>query len=200
MLGNFKLLVFLRSAVSLQVPVTQQQKVRALARTVASTGLGMAICVAPMANAGDKRSVGSITGSGFVFKDKLQVDAFPDKQVEGVTIYLSDFERPITDRLAGNFFSDPTQTGLGCARRSTPLKINGKLTTSPEGEEVVSEARSLLFKSINVRRIYDVQSNNLVYAAFSTRLNTGDDSNKARFASSLCVVPLDPPSETSSSS
>lgn len=41
---------------------------------------------------------------------------------------------------------------------------------------------------IRVRRIYDKENNNLVYASFSTRLDKGDDSNKSRFKSSICAV------------
>jgi len=167
----------------------KQQK--AVLRVLGSSALATGLALSPAAGAAEKRGLGSITGSGFVFKDKLQVDAFKDPQVEGVTIYLSDFERPITDRLSSGFFSDPSQAGLGCVRRTTPLKVKGKLSTSPEGDEIISEARSLLFKSINVRRVYDQVANSLVYVQYSTRLNTKDDSNKARFASALCVVPLD---------
>ena len=60
-----------------------------------------------------------------------------------------------------------------------------------EGEEVFTEARSLLFKTLRVRRIYDEQTNTLVYTAFSTRANKNDDENKSRFASSLCAIHVD---------
>lgn len=71
---------------------------------------------------------------------------------------------------------------------------NGKVVVSAEasrdkgGEEVFSESRSLLFKSLKVRRIVDQQGGNLVYAVFSQRLDTGDDSNNSRFKSNLCAV------------
>ena len=182
---------------ALQAPPPQQiAKMKSVAKALASATLTAGLLLSPLAGnafGNEKRSVASMSASGFFFKDKLTIDAFKDPQVDGVTIYLSDFERPITERLSKNFFSDPSQSGLGCVRRQTPLAIKGKLSTSPEGEEVINESRSLMFKAINVRRVYDQQSNSLVYVAYSTRLNTNDDSNKARFASSLCVLPLDPP-------
>ena len=38
----------------------------------------------------------------------------------------------------------------------------------------------------------NMQANALVYVSFATRLNKDDDSNKSRFSSSLCTIPLDP--------
>ena len=52
--------------------------------------------------------------------------------------------------------------------------------TSQEGEEVFQQARSLLFKSVNVRRLYDKESGTLIYVSYSTRLNKSDDENKSR--------------------
>ncbi|CAN0542909.1 unnamed protein product, partial [Laminaria digitata] len=40
------------------------------------------------------------------FQDKLNVEAFSDPKVKGVTIYLSDFSRPVADKLLnGDMFS-----------------------------------------------------------------------------------------------
>ena len=147
-------------------------------------------CVGAPAAAADKRTVGSISASGLVFKDKLIIDAFKDPKVDGVTLYVSDFERPVTERLQKDFFSDPSQSGLACSRRGA-IKVTGDLNMSPEGEEVVTEAKSLLFKTLKVRRVVDKETNSLVYVSYSDRLNKGDDANKARFSSSLCSVSMD---------
>lgn len=37
-------------------------------------------------------------------------------QVKGVTLYVSDFRRPLTERIAKDFFSDPSQTSVACVR------------------------------------------------------------------------------------
>ena len=44
----------------------------------------------------DSREIGSIATSGLIFKDTLKINAFKDPKVDGVIIYLSDFERPLT--------------------------------------------------------------------------------------------------------
>ena len=181
-------LLLIASATALQPP----QKWKALAKKALAPALLSAGCLsstfAPPANAADKRQIASITASGLVFKDKLIVDAFADPKVEGVTLYVSDFERPVVERVQKDFFSDPSQSGLACSRRGAPLKV-GNVDTSAEGEDVVSEAKSLLFKTLRVRgrcpserrvdgvrvphtqvkRIVDKEANALVYVSYSTR-------------------------------
>ena len=70
--------------------------------------------------------------------------AFEDPKIEGVTIYLADFERPITEKLQKDFFDDPTSTSLTCARAAA-IKV-GDINKDPQGEEVFEVNRSLFFK------------------------------------------------------
>jgi catabolite regulation protein CreA len=46
------------------------------------------------------------------------------------------------------------------------------------------------FKTLRVQRIYDEDTNTMVYVSFATRLDKSDDSNKSRFKSSLCAINL----------
>ena len=59
-----------------------------------------------------------------------------------------------------------------------------------EGEEVFSQSRSLFFKSVKVRRVYDKEANTVVYVSYSVRLSKSEDDNKSRFKSTMCTVPL----------
>ena len=92
--------------------------------------------------------------------------------------------------MACGSFNDPSQGGLTCSS-------SGKVIVSPEasldlgGEEVFSESRSLLFKSIKVRRLVDQPGQSVVYAVFSQRLDKNDDANGSRFKSNLCAVHVD---------
>jgi catabolite regulation protein CreA len=132
------------------------------------------------------REVASIATSGIIFKDTLKINAFPDPKVQGVVIYLADFERPLTEKLQKDFFDDPSSTSLACSQ-SGPIKI-GDISTASDGEEVFEANRNLFFKQIRVRRVYDKVGNNLVYTSFSTRFDKGNDNNKSRFKSSICAV------------
>lgn len=146
----------------------------------------------PVANAaGTSRVVGTLKGSGLVFKDTLQIEAFDDPKVNGVKLYISNFQIPVTERLSGkNLFSDPTQASVACAR-SSKVSIADNIAKGPAGEEVFEESKSLLFKSLRVQRIYDEEANTMIYVSFNTRLDKSDDSNKSRFKSSLCAINLD---------
>lgn len=43
------------------------------------------------------------------------VTAFEDPKVSGVTLYLSDFDRPAIEKL-GNIFDDPSSASLTCVQ------------------------------------------------------------------------------------
>eukprot|EP00667_Euglena_gracilis_P013852 EG_transcript_14326 len=157
----------------------------AVGAALAPVALDAAV-VAPPALAAEKRVLAEIDGSGFLFKDKLRVEAFEDPKIPGVTLYLSDFERPLTEKLQKDFFSDPTSAGLTCAAQGA-LVPKEQL---PAVEEVFNEAKSLFTKSLRVDRVYDAKQRTVLYVAYSTRLDKSEDSNKSRFKSSLCAVPL----------
>jgi len=145
----------------------------------------------PPAHAAEStRVVGQIKGSGLVFKDTLQVEAFQDPKVKGVYLYVSNFQIPITERLGGNFFNDPSSASVACARTGK-VAIASNIAKGPAGEEVFEESKSLLFKTLRVIRIYDEESNTVVYVSFNTRLDKNEDANKSRFKSSLCAINLD---------
>jgi catabolite regulation protein CreA len=87
----------------------------------------------PALAAEGSRVVGEISGSGLVFKDTLRVESFDDPKVKGVTLYLTNFERPLTERLQKDFFSDPSASSLTCVR-SGPLSIADNIGTGTSGE------------------------------------------------------------------
>jgi catabolite regulation protein CreA len=104
------------------------------------------------ANDGSK-TVGTLKGSGLVFKDTLNIERFEDPKVKGVVLYISNFDRPVTEKLSkGN---DPSQASVACARTGTPVSIASNIAKGTGGEEVFEESRSLLFKTLRVQRVYD---------------------------------------------
>ena len=75
------------------------------------------------------------------------------------------------------------------------VPVEAAVAVRVEGEEVFAAARSLLFRSVNVRRLYDVDSGTIVYVSYSKRLNKGDDENKSRFKTTMCAVKVEPPAK-----
>ena len=65
------------------------------------------------------------------------------------------------------------------------------LKANKQGDDVFTESRSLIFKTLKVKRVYDQEGQNIVYVVFTERVDTGDDKNKSRFKSQLCAVHVD---------
>jgi len=158
----------------------------------AFTGMAALTASPQPAFANDSKVVGQLKGSGLVFKDTLSIERFEDPKVKGVVLYISNFDRPLTEKLSkGNFFNDPSQASVACARTGQKVAIADNINKSTGGEEVFEESRSLLFKTLRVQRVYDEEKQTVVYVSYNTRLDKNDDSNKSRFKSSLCAVNLD---------
>ena len=113
----------------------------------------------------------------------IVIEAIPDPKVQGVTCHVAYFDRSVIDRLQkGNWFEDPSNSSISC-RQTGPITI-GKIDLSEEGEDIFSEGRSLIWKSLVVNRIYDKANDTLVYLAHSRQVQDGS----AKM--SMSVVPL----------
>ncbi len=121
-------------------------------------------------------------GVDFIGNDII-VESLPDPQVQGVTCHVAYFERSTLDRLVqGNWFEDPSNSSIAC-RQTGPIVL-GEIETGPEGEEIFSEGRSLILKSLKVTRIYDAVSNSLIYVTHAEEVTGGS----AKMA--ISTVPL----------
>ncbi|MEO8244305.1 MAG: CreA family protein [bacterium] len=102
----------------------------------------------------------------------IVIEAIPDPKVEGVTCHVAYFDRSFIDRLSnGNFFEDPSNSSIAC-RQTGPIKI-GAIDMSPDGEDVFSRSRSIIFKSLNVTRIFDQKNQVLIYLTHANEVSQG---------------------------
>lgn len=102
----------------------------------------------------------------------IVLEALADPKVTGVTCHVAYFERGMIDRLSqGNWFEDPSNSSIAC-RQTGPIRL-GDIDRSAEGEEVFRTSRSLIFKSLRVRRIYDAENEVLIYLAHSAQIAEG---------------------------
>jgi CreA protein len=123
-----------------------------------------------LAGAASAQEVGSFsndwTGNDIV------IEAIADPKVEGVTCHIAHFERGLIDKLTkGNWFEDPSNASIAC-RQTGPIVI-GDIERDDEGEEVFSERKSLIFKSLAVRRLYDEANQTLVYVVYTRQVQEG---------------------------
>ena len=115
----------------------------------------------------------------------IVVEAIHDPKVQGVTCHLAYFSRSVVDRLSqGNWFEDPSNSAIECAQTG-PITL-GDISKSEDGEDVFSESRSLIFKSLRVKRIYDEKNQVLIYLAHANELSEGS----AKM--SISTVPIRP--------
>lgn len=127
------------------------------------------------------KNVGSV-GVDWTGND-ISVEAVADPEVKGVVCHVAYFNRSLIDRLQqGNWFEDPSYSAVDCTANG-PITV-GDINMNKGGEEIFQQSRSLIWKSLRVSRIYDADSNALVYLAHARELQKG--SGKM----SLSVVPL----------
>ncbi|TCM78637.1 CreA family protein [Rhodovulum steppense] len=100
------------------------------------------------------------------------LEAVADPKVKGVTCHIAYFSRSLIDRLSqGNWFEDPSNASIAC-RQTGPIEI-GTIDRSRGGEEVFRESRSLVLKSLRVRRVFDEANQTLIYLVHARELTQG---------------------------
>lgn len=102
----------------------------------------------------------------------IVIEAIADPDVAGVTCHIAYFDRGVLDRLTGgNWFEDPSNSAISC-RQTGPIEI-GDIERGPEGENVFGKSRSIILKSLRVKRILDEENQVLIYLSHATELEGG---------------------------
>ncbi|WP_156896389.1 CreA family protein [Aestuariibacter salexigens] len=121
--------------------------------------------------------VGDVSLGVFTTKD-IKIDALVDPVVTGVTCHVSSIEANLS-------FSDPSDSAIAC-RQTGPI-TKAMLTSidkSDSGEVVFRKSKSVFFKYMKIRRIYDADAQTLIYLSYSTKETSGS------FKHSISTVPL----------
>ena len=128
---------------------------------------GLAMICATSVNA---EQIGEV-GVDWVGNDII-IEAIADPDVSGVTCHIAYFERGLFDRLSkGNWFEDPSNASISC-RQTGPIEI-GDIERDEDGEDVFRASRSIILKSLRVKRIFDEANQTLVYIAHAAELTDG---------------------------
>ena len=146
-------------------------------RTTAAVSLMMACMAAYAEMIGSVDTTFRMVGAN----DKIEIEAFDDPKIEGVTCHLS---RAVTGGV-GKFIGtsvDTSDASIAC-RQIGPIGITEPLI---DGEKVFSERRSVIFKTLQVVRFCDRKRNTLVYLVYSTKVIEGSPKN------SISTVPMMP--------
>ena len=121
--------------------------------------------------------VGDVSLGVFTTKD-IKIDALQDPIVTGVTCHISSIEADLD-------FSDPSDSSIAC-RQTGPItaEMLAAIDMSDSGEVIFKKSKSVFFKNMKLRRIYDADSHTLIYLSYSTKETSGS------FKHSISTVPL----------
>lgn len=121
--------------------------------------------------------VGDVSLGMFTMKD-IKLNTLIDPVVTGVTCHVASIEADFS-------LADPSDSSISCRQTGeiTPEMI-AQIDKSKSGDVVFKKSKSVFFKSMKVRRIYDPQSQTLLYLAYTTKETDGS------FKHSLSTVPL----------
>ncbi|KAL4443027.1 hypothetical protein ABPG77_008518 [Micractinium sp. CCAP 211/92] len=181
-----------------QLPAQQQNGWAAGVARLCGVAASAAVLLAGGA-ADAREKVAEFPTSGLLFKDTVKIIELNDDKVDGAVIYLTDYQRSITERLAKDPFSDPSQASLTCLANKPVTVRDEAAIAGAEGKEIFSERKGLnLFqnKNLRVRRIFDEKNRVLIYVAYSTRFTGAaeeKDISTSRYRTSVCAIPLAAP-------
>lgn len=125
----------------------------------------------------DSNEVGDVSLGLLTTKD-IKLNVLTDPLIPGVTCHVASIEANLD-------FSDPSDSSISCRQTGeiTPAMI-AAIDKSPDGDIVFKKSKSIFFKTMKIRRIFDADSQTLMYLSYSTKETSGS------FKHSLSTVPL----------
>ncbi|MGF1719404.1 CreA family protein [Vibrio kyushuensis] len=125
----------------------------------------------------DSSEVGDVSLGMFTLKD-IKISNLDDDKISGVTCHIASIEANLS-------LSDPSDSSISCRQTGeiTPEMI-AAIDKSKSGEVVFKKSKSIFFKTMKVRRIYDAENQTLLYLSYTTKETDGS------FKHSLSTVPL----------
>jgi CreA protein len=121
--------------------------------------------------------VGDVSLGVFTTKD-IKLEKLQDPIVTGVTCHIAHVKADLD-------FADPSDMSISC-RQTGPITkaMVDAIDKTASGEVVFKTSKSILFKTLKIRRIYDATSKTIMYVSYSTKEVNGSHKH------SLSTVPL----------
>ncbi|NQY89609.1 MAG: CreA family protein [Colwellia sp.] len=137
----------------------------------------LGVCLAALLTACSDNEVGDVSLGFFTLKD-IKISSLYDDKISGVTCHIASIEANLS-------LSDPSDSSISCRQTGdiTPEMI-ATIDKSKSGEVVFKQSKSIFFKTMKVRRIYDAKNQTLLYLSYTTKETEGS------YKHSLSTVPL----------
>ena len=115
---------------------------------------------------------------GFLTLKDIKINHFIDPVVTGVTCHVASIEANLS-------LSDPSNNSVSCVQTGPITRsMIDAIDKSKSGEVVFHRSKSIFFKNMKIRRIYDADTQTLLYVSYTTKETSGS------FHHSLSTVPL----------
>ena len=124
-----------------------------------------------------KDEVGTVSLGLFTTKD-IKIEKLTDPKVTGINCHISYM-------VANLDFSDHSDSSISFLQTGEITNaMLADVDTSPSGEIVFKKSKSILFKTLKIRRIFDQSTQTLMYISYSTKEVNGS------YKHSMSTVPL----------
>ena len=121
--------------------------------------------------------VGNVSLGLFTTKD-IKIEKLNDPLIPGVTCHISNIVADLS-------FADPSDSSISCRQTGEiTLDMISLIDESKSGDVVFTKSKSILFKSLKIRRIFDQSTQTILYISYSTKEIEGS------FKHSMSTVPL----------
>ncbi|WP_057830810.1 CreA family protein [Colwellia sp. TT2012] len=121
--------------------------------------------------------VGNISLGMFTLKD-IKLNTMIDPVVTGVTCHVASIEASFS-------LSDPSDSSISCRQTGNiTAEMIAQIDKSKSGEVIFKKSKSIFFKTMKIRRIFDAKNQTLMYLSYATKETSGS------FKHSLSTVPL----------
>ncbi len=134
--------------------------------------LFLVLC-AGLAEASESREIGAVSTAFKLIgpNNKIIVSAFDDPKIKGITCYVA---RPRTGGIKGGLglAEDPSLASVSCVQTG-PVSYLKPVSKDENGEQVFDESRSIIFKTLDVKRLVDAEKGALVYVVRTSRIIEG---------------------------
>ena len=125
----------------------------------------------------NRNQVGDVSLGLLTLKD-IKIERLVDPVVLGVTCFIAHVKSDLD-------FVDPSNASISC-RQTGEITLDQLkfIDRSDSGEVVFNKSKSIFFKTLKIRRIFDKNSSTLIYLSYSTTEIDGS------YEHSLSTVPL----------
>lgn len=134
-------------------------------------------CLVTLVSACSDNEVGDISLGAFTLKD-IKLNILQDPIITGVTCHVASIEANLS-------LADPSDSSISCRQTGEiSAEMIAQIDKSKSGEVVFKKSKSIFFKTMKIRRIYDSENQTLMYVSYATKEVSGS------FKHSLSTVPL----------